>query len=204
MVIGVTGKTGAGKNVAASHLEKLGFKHYDLDLIAHKIINEQRDKIVQCFGSSICGSNYHLIDRSKLGKIVFSNPAKLKVLEGIIHPKIDEYVFKEMGKDLNSERDVVINAALLYKSKLHYECETILFIDASPIRRFFRLLKRDDRGVLNIIKRMRNQSDIKSSNYISVIKLNNNFDTKQMLKYVSNLVETKNKYDKFIKEVRKV
>ena len=88
-IIGILGGIGSGKSTVAGQFAKLGCKVIDADAIAHELL-ERTDviqKVKASFGQAILNSEGK-IDRSKLGKIVFGDPAKISILNEIIHPLV--------------------------------------------------------------------------------------------------------------------
>ena len=93
-IIGLTGGIGSGKSTVARFLAELGAEIIDLDKVGNEALKKGKTaykKAIQEFGPTILEKNKE-IDRSKLGDIVFNEPAALKRLNGIIHPEIDKTV----------------------------------------------------------------------------------------------------------------
>jgi dephospho-CoA kinase len=164
MIIGVVGKSGAGKNVVAKYLEDKGFKHYDFDVIAHDGLEANKFKIASVFGKDVIKRGK--VDRKRLGDIVFNAPCKLKLLESILWKWIDEKVEEEYDGE-----DAVMNAALLYTSSMYEKCDVVFWVYAPVWVRIKRLLKRDDRTFKQIVKRLQNQKHIYKSKYPKSITL---------------------------------
>jgi len=84
-VIGLTGGIATGKSTISGFLVKLGFYVIDADVIARMVIAPGSDclkKIIECFGIEYV-RNDGTLNRSKLGKRVFSNVEELKKLNQI-------------------------------------------------------------------------------------------------------------------------
>lgn len=88
-VLGLTGPTGAGKSLVASHLKTLGFEVIDADQIARAAVapGECLDELAAAFGKQILLPDGSL-NRKKLASIVFSDKNQLKRLNLITHPHI--------------------------------------------------------------------------------------------------------------------
>jgi len=111
MIIGLTGPMGSGKTKAAQILKEKGAYVIEADKIAHDLLDVPQvlKKIVKAFGPVILSNKK--IDRKKLGDLVFNNPKKLKILNGILHPLIIKEIKKKiMIKDIGNW--IVIDAAL--------------------------------------------------------------------------------------------
>ncbi|MBN2651480.1 MAG: dephospho-CoA kinase, partial [Spirochaetales bacterium] len=87
MVIGIVGKSGAGKNFVANYFEEQGFVHVDLDLLGHRGLILAGGKIREVFGEQVIAADGQ-VDRKALGSIVFVDEEKLRLLESIVFPEI--------------------------------------------------------------------------------------------------------------------
>lgn len=87
----LTGGIGSGKTTVANFFVQLGITVIDADAIAHEIISpgaEGYGAIVAHFGKDILMSHSTALDRQKLRKIIFQNPAEKSWLENTLHPVI--------------------------------------------------------------------------------------------------------------------
>ncbi|MCR4938749.1 MAG: dephospho-CoA kinase [Treponemataceae bacterium] len=164
VVLCVTGPMAAGKNVVSSLLEERGFLCVDADLCVHDIVESQKDKIIERFGAlaeqrgiSICRPDGS-IDRRALGSIVFSDPELLKAQESIVHPAVEAFLNSFI--DDNPQKNIVLNATVLYKTSLIHRCDAVIFVTAPFFVRFFRAKSRDNISTLNILKRFYSQRKI--------------------------------------------
>ncbi|MCB5294739.1 dephospho-CoA kinase [Arthrobacter sp. SO3] len=90
--IGLTGGIASGKSVAAARLRELGAVVIDADALAREVVEPGTPglaRVVEAFSNAILASDGGL-DRPKLGGLVFGNPERLAVLNGIIHPLVRE------------------------------------------------------------------------------------------------------------------
>ncbi len=158
-VIGLTGKACAGKNYIAKIFEDKDFLVIDVDKLGHKALINKQFEIVKAFGDSILVDN--MIDRKKLGNIVFSSKKKLRLLESIVHPEIKLMCIDIIKK---SSRNVIINAAILQRGDLLQLCDTVVFVSSSFRIRYLRSKKRDRRSFYWFFKRNLKQFDINIKN----------------------------------------
>jgi dephospho-CoA kinase len=103
-IIGLTGPIAAGKNEAAKILKRAGAYIIDADEIGHCLLAREPavgKKALKTFGTK---------DRKKIGKVVFSDRAKLKTINNIIHPAIKAEIKKEIRRRKTGL--VIVNAAL--------------------------------------------------------------------------------------------
>ena len=164
MIIGLTGPMASGKNLASKILENAGCVSVDADVLAHKAIEKAKDKILLTFEKEATEKNISVlnedgtINRRELAKIVFSSKENLKKQESIIHP-----IVNEMMEDFiqnNSDKTVILNATVLYKTPIINKCDAIIFITSPWIIRFFRAKKRDKIKNIQIFKRFFAQFNI--------------------------------------------
>jgi dephospho-CoA kinase len=130
-VVGLTGPMGAGKSTVAAMLRELGAKVLDADALVH---DEQLrgtvgySAIVQTFGTKVLGEDKE-IDRSKLAAEVFGDPARLRRLEQIMHPRVIARVLE--ARSMLSDDDVlVVEAIKLLDGDLRKACDKIWVVVA--------------------------------------------------------------------------
>ncbi|HEX7621486.1 MAG TPA: dephospho-CoA kinase [Anaerolineales bacterium] len=124
-VIGLTGNIATGKSVVRRMLEHLGAYTIDADALSHRAIAKGApgyQPVVDTFGKYILDATGE-IDRAKLGRLVFSDPDALQILEEIVHPLV------EQAADLMIRRAtqhvIVIEAIKLLEGKLAGQCDSI-------------------------------------------------------------------------------
>lgn len=94
----VTGGLGAGKSTAARYFASRGAVVFDLDEIAHRLLepgSAVHDRVVAEFGEGVLGGDGR-IDRGKLASIAFADRGSAARLNAIMHPA----VFREIGPGL--------------------------------------------------------------------------------------------------------
>ena len=154
----------AGKNAVSSLLEEKGFLSIDADVCVHDIVDKQKDKILARFGDIAAERGIEIckpdgkIDRRALGSIVFSDPELLKAQEAIIHPAVEAELNDFI--DGNPDKNIVLNATVLYKTPVLARCDAVLFVTAPLLKRFFRVKSRDSMPTLQILRRFYSQREI--------------------------------------------
>ena len=118
-VIGLTGGIGSGKSTAAQFLAELGAVVLELDKVGHEVLvpgSETWQRVVDEFGRGILTANDE-IDRTKLGKKVFSDSEALTRLNSIIHPAIDAMVEARLEEyQRQGAKVVVLEAAAMLEA----------------------------------------------------------------------------------------
>jgi dephospho-CoA kinase len=135
ITIGITGGIGSGKSAAAKILAELGAPVIDADKVGHEIYQPgtpAHGELVEAFGEGILAAD-GTIDRRKLGPVVFGDPAALKRLNAIVHPKM----FARMGEIVaamrrgGESRPIVIEAAILIEANWQPLFDEIWLVTAS-------------------------------------------------------------------------
>lgn len=162
--IAIVGNIASGKSSVEKILEEKGYKVFDTDKIAHKIL-ENNSKVEKVFGTT---------DRKILAHIVFNNPEKMKELENIIHPLVKEEILKiEEG---------FISVPQLFEAGYESLFDKIIFVSTSEKLRLERLMKRNNLSKKEATKRIKAQlpedEKIKKSDF--VIKNEGNFEKLQI------------------------
>jgi len=136
MVVGVAGKLGSGKSVAAGLLADAGWRVIDVDLLGHRALDTERDRIVDAFGRGVLDRDGR-IDRRRLGPLVFGSADARRRLDAIVHPVMVSSVrnLVETGPS-----EIVIDAALLYPMGLDKLCDLVLWVHAPVLLRLYRAL----------------------------------------------------------------
>lgn len=165
MILCVTGPMAAGKNVAASILEKKAFAAVDADVLGHRAVKECTEQILCEFsdeaqkrGVSLLSSDGTL-NRRVLGSIVFESRELLARQEQIVYPVIRRLLAEFIRE--NAGKDIAVNATVLYKlPDMQNIIERILYIDAPLPLRFIRAMKRDKTGIIQIYRRFSSQKNL--------------------------------------------
>jgi len=124
-IIGLTGNIATGKSVVRKMLEHLGAYGIDADALAHRAIAKGApgyQPVVVEFGRWVL-ANDDQIDRTKLARIVFSDPEALRRLEAIVHPLVGEAV--EVLIRRSRQKVIVIEAIKLLEGSLRSICDSI-------------------------------------------------------------------------------
>lgn len=156
MVIGVTGKYGAGKDAVTRILVSKGFTEINVDAIGHRALEENKKAVTASFGGVILDRT-GMIDRRALGAIVFKNPEKRILLESLVHPRMRELVAERIDGAWGHS---VINAALLFPMGLDSMIDALFIVRAPLFIRFLRANRRDRIGPAALLRRLFSQKKI--------------------------------------------
>ena len=90
--VGLTGGIGSGKSSVSRLLAERGAVVLDADLMAREVVEPGTPglaALVDAFGPDVLRADGTL-DREGLGRRVFADPEQLRVLNGIVHPRVGE------------------------------------------------------------------------------------------------------------------
>ncbi len=165
--VGLTGGIACGKSYVLAELRKSGAYPLDADEIAHSVITPEGtaySEVIDAFGSEILTSD-RIIDRKKLGAIVFSDRAALDRLNQIVHP----HVFAEEKRQILAiEADVgetergllVIDAALMIEVGTYRNYDSVIVVYCRPAVQLHRLMQRDNLSSEEALKRIQSQMPV--------------------------------------------
>lgn len=155
-IIGLTGGIGSGKTTIARHFMEANIPVYIADDEARKIMQSKAilEAIQKVFGDSIFDNG--VLNREKLSQIVFSEPEKLKKLNGIIHPAVKKH-FQSWVNNHQEFPFVVYEAAILFESGSYKNCDVIITVTAPIESRIERVIRRDKTTREQVLKRINAQ-----------------------------------------------
>ena len=142
--VGVTGGIGSGKSLICRIFNVLGAPVYDADSHAKELMTTDGILISQIkkeFGELSFNSDGSL-NRTYLGKEVFSDSKKLEKLNKLVHPRVA--VDYEAWVKKNHVADYVVKeAALLIEAKSYLSLDKLIVVSAPEKIRVKRVLQRD-------------------------------------------------------------
>lgn len=145
-VLGITGGVGAGKSTVLTYLfEKYQARVIQADQAAHFLEQPGQkcfERIVELFGRDILDEK-GIIDRKKLGEMVFRDSESLKRLNGVVHPAVKAYIMEEIQREREAGRApfLVIEAALLLEDHYDEICDEIWYVHTDRNVRIRRLME---------------------------------------------------------------
>ncbi len=150
LVLGITGGVGSGKSRVLYELkDKYNAYIVEADKLAHQLMMPGEaiyNQILEAFGEDIISkSTPYLIDRQKLGDIVFNHNEKLELLNSITHPLVKENILQQINTEKSKNTKLfVIEAALLIEDGYKDICDYIWYVWVDKDERISRLI--DSRG----------------------------------------------------------
>jgi dephospho-CoA kinase len=141
-IIGLTGNIATGKSVVRRMLEHLGAYTIDADALSHRAIAKGApgyQPVIKEFGRWLLDKEGE-IDRSKLGRLVFSDSEALNQLEDIVHPLVRQATGMLIQRA--RQRVIVIEAIKLLEGDLRLLCDTIWVTDSTQEIQVERLVRK--------------------------------------------------------------
>ena len=142
-IIGLTGGSGTGKGTFAALLREKGAGWVDADAVYRRLCAENREMLHEldtAFGGVLDETG--ALDRKKLASIVFADPDKLKMLNGITLPYIRAASLDEMRAQGGCPF-VLYDAPTLFEVGADDLCERIIGVLADTEVRIKRIMARD-------------------------------------------------------------
>ncbi|GAA7793559.1 dephospho-CoA kinase [Helicobacter pylori] len=188
--IALTGGIGTGKSTTIKILESQGYQILDADKIAHQLLQEHRFKIAQHFGSDILEKG--ILNRKKLGVIVFQKASELKWLEGFLHPLIRECMLQKAYELEKNHQVYFLDIPLFFEvgGKKCYPVSKVVLIYAPRTLQIERLLERDKLKEAEILQRLACQIDIEQKRTMSDYIIDNSSSLKDLNKQVERFLKT--------------
>ena len=140
-LIGLVGGIAAGKTPITSICASLGAHIINTDSLGHKSYEKYTPayhKIINEFGTNILCSQ-DMIDRKKLGTIVFNDKKSLSKLNSIVWPCVKDFIKKDIESHPN--RIIIIESALLFESSICDDLDEIWLVDIPREVQINRLLE---------------------------------------------------------------
>ena len=156
--VGITGGIGSGKTTVCKIFERFGIPIYYADDRAKKLMITNReiiDKVKIIFGKNAYLESGEL-NRSLLSKEAFSNPEKLKALNGVVHPAVAKDTL-DWQNNLKAVPYSLKEAALIVETGGHLILDKLIVVSAPQDIRIQRVMNRDDTKKEAVLARMKKQ-----------------------------------------------
>lgn len=129
-----------GKSTTAGLFKKHGIPVYDADQTVHELYRGRlAPRIEEAFPGS---TNNGVVDRSRLAALVIGNPEKLKNLESIVHPAVQEEQDNFLKRHSASPL-VVLDIPLLFENGKDHFCDAVAVVSTDAETQRKRVLARE-------------------------------------------------------------
>jgi dephospho-CoA kinase len=186
--VGLTGGIGAGKSEVSRLLVEHGAVLIDADRIAREVVAPGTPglaAVVEAFGEEILAPDGSL-DRPRLGSVVFADPAKLAVLNSIVHPLVGARS-RELESAAAPDAVVVHDVPLLTENNLAPLYDLVIVVDASPETQLDRLVRLRGMTEEDARARMAAQATREQRRQIADIVIDNDVPLDELKKRVAEV-----------------
>jgi len=164
IMAGLTGALAAGKSTVARLFQDCGAILLDADVLARQVVEPGKPAwrdIVREYGAGVLRPDRSL-DRAALARIVFRDPAKLRILNAIIHPRVareQARLTREIAHK-HPRAAVIYDAALLIEAGAHERMDRVIVVTADRKTQIARLQRRDGLSRAEAMRRIRSQMPV--------------------------------------------
>lgn len=161
-LIGLTGGIASGKSMIGARLAERGATRIDADQLARDAVDAGSPGLARIrdrFGATVLNEDGSL-DRAALGALVFSDPAALAELNGIVHPEVRRLAAEHIARARAADSDAVIvyEIPLLVETGRDDEWDLIVVADAPVEQRVARMLELRGMSEEDARRRIANQA----------------------------------------------
>ncbi|MCF6465392.1 dephospho-CoA kinase [Clostridium sp. Cult2] len=194
-IIGLTGGIATGKSTVSNIIKSLGYKVIDADKIAKDVVkkgNPAYKEIIDTFGQEILDEG-NVINRKKLGAIIFKYSLMRRRLNDIVHP----YVFKTMKELIDKyqkESIIFVDVPLLIEEIDKFRgygitLDEIWLIYLDEKTQLDRLIKRDLISEEEAIRKIQSQMPIELKREYATRIIDNRKDIKSLEEQVEKIID---------------
>ena len=145
--IGLTGGIGSGKSTVAGMLVALGATLVDADAIARQLTaagGAAVKEIASQFGAAAISAD-GAMNREKMRKLAFNDPAARQRLEAIIHPLVSQQTLKQAAQAQQAgSRCIIFDVPLLVESgRWRQQLDRVLVVDCRESTQVARVVARN-------------------------------------------------------------
>ncbi len=158
--VGLTGGIACGKSTVAAMFRDLGAYVIDADRLARAALAPRSAgarAVARAFGRDVAPGG--VVDRAKLGALVFGHPRRRRQLEAIVHPSVfaaERRLTREVSAR-DADAVVVFDAALLIESGAYHRMDAVVVVSADQRTQLARLAARDGLSRAEALARIKSQ-----------------------------------------------
>ncbi len=158
--VGLTGGIACGKSTVAAMFRDLGAYVIDADQLARAALapgSAGARAVSRAFGRGAAPDG--VVDRAKLGAMVFGHPRRRRRLEAIVHPHVfaEERRLTREIQARDPDAVVVFDAALLIESGSYRRMDAVVVVSADQHTQLARLAARDGLTRAQALARIKSQ-----------------------------------------------
>lgn len=173
----LTGGIATGKSTVAQIFKEYGFEIIDADQIAHEMLDLHAEKIVELFGNEYVDNG--VVQRKKLGSLIFGNLNEKKRLEALLHPLIYHEIEKQsIGLD-KLKKPYLVDIPLFFETN-RYPIHKSIVVYVPKALQLERLMKRDESNQESALQRIEAQLPIEEKKQKASYLIDNQSDLKAL------------------------
>lgn len=184
--IAIVGNIASGKSTVENVLREKGYKVFDSDIIAHEVLEDLSEKIVEAFKDFDISENGK-ISRKKLGAVVFNNKNLKENLENIVHPEIKNRI-KKIFDENKLEKYLFVSIPLLFEVGWRNLFDKVVFIYTEDKIRLNRLMQRNNFTKEEALARIKSQLPQEEKAKCSDFVIENNRSVDVLQKYIERFI----------------
>ena len=185
-VLGITGGIATGKSSVVQHFIDLGFPVVDADIIARHLLDQNMpayNEVVKVFGSEILQENGE-INRQALGALVFNHPDKLKQLDELMAPFLQESILAAIKQASQNQKLVIVDVPLMYEKGYDEWMDQVAVVYCTPNQQLKRLMQRNQLTEKEAKQRIDSQLPIEMKKLLAEVVFDNSNDLTQTIQQV--------------------
>lgn len=206
----ITGSIGSGKSAVCELLAEHGFEIIDADKISHLVLDRCAAQVAEIFGSQyvVQATNLNpqaefnarsdeanltptrvLVDRKKLGELVFKNPAELAKLEALLHPKITAEILSQAQALEAKGKLYFVDIPLFFEGKRYDFFDKVAVVYAPKDTLIARVMKRNGLSYDAAKHRVELQIDIEQKCAMADFVIDNSGDLENLKNQTRKFIE---------------
>ncbi|MBA3711533.1 MAG: dephospho-CoA kinase [Pyrinomonadaceae bacterium] len=172
--VGLTGSIAVGKSFVTDCLREAGCRVIDADSVARAVVEPGQPglaRIAEAFGTEVLRPD-GMLDRARLGAIVFADEKRRVMLNAILHPLIIASQDEQLRQWERQEPHGigVVDAALMIETGSFRRFDKLIVVHCAPEVQIERLMKRDhitrEAAQLRIASQMPQQQKMAYADYL--------------------------------------
>lgn len=175
-VIGLTGGIATGKSLVGLFFSEKGIPVIDADQLARDAVlpgSPALGKIIALFGPDVL-THDGLLDRKRLGTIIFSDSEKRRQLEEILHPEIRKRAEEQIAQAVAiGHKRLIYMAPLLIEAGAADRVDDIWVVTVRPDIQIERLMRRDGINREEAERRVKSQMSLSEKERYGSVVINN-------------------------------
>lgn len=187
--IGLTGGIASGKSTVAELLKGYGFVVVDADVASRQAVAKGSDGLREV--QAVFGEEAVLkgeMNRQYVGQLVFSDAAKRRQLNEIIHPRVREMMEQEKLKALQAGYHVIMDIPLLFENGLESTVDEVWVVYVPESVQLERLKKRNQLSTDDAAARISSQLSIEDKKARADVIIDNSGTLKELQQQVERQV----------------